>query len=132
MKRIALRELLLLVKRASWKLIPAGVIETLECIHLGELRTAKMREREEAEDAKKKIGKKRKRPEKGGKEEKKKQEPEKPAPAVDLVQLITSIYFRIIKFLPKTHLIGPVLTGVRKFATYLNLEIIWDLLKSIT
>lgn len=54
------------------------------------------------------------------------------APSVDLIQLITSIYFRIIKFLPRTHLIEPVLTGLRKFATYLNLEIIWDLIQSIT
>ena len=131
MKRVALREILLLLKRASWKSIPARIIETLECIHLGELKTRIERDNEE----KKKthvLGKKRRRNERIEKEEKKKAEPEKPAPPVDLIQLITSIYFRIIKFLPQTHLIGPVLTGVRKFATYLNLEIIWDLIKSIT
>lgn len=48
-----------MLKRASYKKIPAGIIERLESIHLGELKLGQKSKREEE-----KVGKKRKRPEK--------------------------------------------------------------------
>lgn len=53
MKKCALREILILLKRASYKKIPATIIERLESIHLGELKKRQEKKPEE------KIGKKR-------------------------------------------------------------------------
>jgi len=64
MKKCALRELLLLLKRASWKKIPAKIVTALEYIHLGELKTLK----EKREEKPPPVGKKRRRNEKYEKE----------------------------------------------------------------
>jgi hypothetical protein len=61
LKVVALREILVLLKRSSYKRIPVALIESLDRIHLGEVTASMESAKEEAKRAADKLPKKRKR-----------------------------------------------------------------------